>query len=80
MTGRRRRRSKQLLDDIKERVGYWNSKDEAINLTLWRTRFGRGCGKVDCELHDSVCYVTNMARSPDIFYFVEGTKYRDDEY
>jgi len=41
VTGRRGRRSKQLLDDLKEKRGYWNLKDEAPDRTLWRTRFGR---------------------------------------
>jgi hypothetical protein len=43
MTGRRGRRRKQLLDDLKE---YWKSKEEALDRTLWRTRFGRGYGPV----------------------------------
>jgi hypothetical protein len=44
MTGRRRRRGKQLLDDIKEKKRYWKLKEEALDRTLWRTRFGRGYG------------------------------------
>jgi hypothetical protein len=40
------RRRKQLLDDLKERRGYWKLNAEALDLTLWRTRFGRGCGPV----------------------------------
>jgi hypothetical protein len=44
--GRRGRRRKQLLDYIKERRGYWKLKEEALDLTLWRTRFGRGYGPV----------------------------------
>jgi hypothetical protein len=46
MTGRRERRRKQLLDDFKEERGYWKLKDEALDRTLWRTRFGRGYGPV----------------------------------
>jgi hypothetical protein len=41
MTGRRGRRRKQLLDDIKEKRRYWKLKEEALDLTLWRSRFGR---------------------------------------
>jgi hypothetical protein len=41
MTGRRGRRSKQLLDDLKEKRKYWKLKEEALDRTLWRTRFGR---------------------------------------
>jgi hypothetical protein len=43
MTGRRR---KQLLDDLKEKRRYWKLKEEALDRTLWRTRFGRGYGPV----------------------------------
>jgi hypothetical protein len=42
----RRRRSKQLVDDLKEKKGYWKLKEEALDRTLWRTRFGRGYGPV----------------------------------
>ena len=41
MTGIRGRRPKQLLDDLKETRVYWKLKDKALDLTLWRTRFGR---------------------------------------
>jgi hypothetical protein len=46
MTGRRGRRCKQLLDDLKEKRRYWKLKEEALDHTLWRTRFGRGYGPV----------------------------------
>jgi hypothetical protein len=46
MTGRRGRRRKQLLDDLKEKIRYWNLKEEALDRTLWRSRFGRGYGPV----------------------------------
>jgi hypothetical protein len=42
MTGRRGRRSKQLLDDLKEKREYWKLKEEALDRTVCRTRFGRG--------------------------------------
>jgi hypothetical protein len=45
-TGRRGRRRKQLLDDLKEKRGYWKLKEEALDRTLWRSRFGRGYGPV----------------------------------
>jgi len=41
VTGRRGGRRKQLLDDLKEKRGYWKLKEEALDRTLWRTRFGR---------------------------------------
>jgi hypothetical protein len=46
VTGRRGRRRKQLLNDLKENRRYWKLKEEALDSTLWRTRFGRGCGSV----------------------------------
>jgi hypothetical protein len=46
MTGRRGRRRKQLLDALKEKRRYWKLKEEALDRTLWRTRFGRGYGPV----------------------------------
>jgi hypothetical protein len=39
-------RGKQLLDDVKEKRGYWKLKEEALDRTMWRTCFGRGCGAV----------------------------------
>jgi hypothetical protein len=46
MTGRRGRRRKQLLDDLNEKRGYRKLKEEAVDRTLWRTRFGSGYGFV----------------------------------
>jgi hypothetical protein len=46
MIGRRERRSKQLLDDLKEKRRYWKVKEEALGGTMWRTRFGRAYGPV----------------------------------
>jgi hypothetical protein len=44
VTGRRERRCKQLLDDLKETRGYCKLKEEALDHTLWRTGFGRDYG------------------------------------
>jgi hypothetical protein len=46
MTGRQGRRRKKLLDDLKERRGYSHLKEEALDRTMWRARFGRGFGPV----------------------------------
>jgi hypothetical protein len=46
ITGRRGRRLKQLLDDLKEKRRYWKLKEEALDRTLWRSRIGRGYGPV----------------------------------
>jgi hypothetical protein len=46
MTGRRGRMRKQLLDDLNETRRHWKWKEEALDRTLWRTRFGSGYGPV----------------------------------
>ena len=46
VTGRREKRHKHLLDGLKETRGYWRLKEEALDRTLWTTRFGRGYGPV----------------------------------
>jgi hypothetical protein len=46
-TGRRGIICKQLVDDLKEKIGYSKLKKEALDNTLWRTRFGRGYGHED---------------------------------
>ena len=43
---RRGRRRKKLLDDLKDRRGYSHLKEEALNRTIWRHRFGGGFGPV----------------------------------
>jgi len=43
---RRGRRCKKLLDDLKDRRGYSHLKEEALDRTMWRNRFGRGLGPV----------------------------------
>ena len=42
VTGRQGRKRKQLLDDPKEKEGYWKLKGAALDRTLWRTRLGKG--------------------------------------
>jgi hypothetical protein len=42
VTRRRRRRRKKLLDDLKDRRGYSDLKEEALDRTMWRNRFGGG--------------------------------------
>jgi hypothetical protein len=43
---RRGRRSRKLLNDLKERRGYSHLKEEALDRTMWRPGFGRGFGHV----------------------------------
>ena len=42
VTGRQGRRGRKLLDDLKERRGYSHLKEEALDRTMRRARFGRG--------------------------------------
>ena len=42
MTGRRGRRRKKILDDLKEARGYWKLRVEALDVTLWINRFEIG--------------------------------------
>jgi len=46
VTRRRGRRRKKLLDNLKDRTGYSQLKEEALARTMWRNRFGRGFGPV----------------------------------
>jgi hypothetical protein len=46
VNGRRGRRRKQLPDDLTETRGYRKLKQDALDRTLWKTRFGRGTGHV----------------------------------
>jgi hypothetical protein len=45
-TGRRGIKRRKLLDALKERRGYSHLKEEALDRTMWRARFGRGLGPV----------------------------------
>jgi len=44
VTGRRGRRRRKLVDDLKERRGYSHLKEEALDRAIWRACFGRGFG------------------------------------
>jgi hypothetical protein len=62
--GKRGRRSKQILDDLKETKGYWKLKKDALDRTLWRSRFGRSYGLVirqttERKKHDADDYGMN---------------------
>ena len=46
VTVRRGRRRRKLLDDLEERRGYSHLKEETLDRTMWRERFGRGFGPV----------------------------------
>jgi hypothetical protein len=44
VTGRRGRRLKQLLDDLKEMRGQWKLNEDALDPTLWRTGLEEAMG------------------------------------
>jgi len=46
VTRKRGRRRKMLLDNLKERRGYYHLKEEALDRTVWRNCFGGGFGPV----------------------------------
>ena len=46
VTGRRGRRRRRLLDNLKERRGYSHLNEEALDRTVWRAGVGRGFGPV----------------------------------
>ena len=52
VTRRRGRRRKKLLDDLKDRRGYCQLKEEALDCTVWKNRFGRGFGPAVWEITD----------------------------
>ena len=47
VTRRRGRRRGKLLDDPKERRGYFHLNEKALDRTMWSARFGRGLGPVE---------------------------------
>jgi hypothetical protein len=46
VTGRRGRRRRKLLDDLKDRRGYSHLKEEDLDRNTWRDGFARGFGPV----------------------------------
>jgi hypothetical protein len=51
------------MDDLKEKKRYWKLKEEALDRTLWRTRFGRGYGPVvrqTTERMNELCIFLNF--------------------
>jgi hypothetical protein len=49
-------RRKKLLDDLEGRRGYSHLKEEALDRTTWRNRFGRGCGPDVWQITDEWIY------------------------
>ena len=60
-TGRRGRRRKQLLDDLKETRGCWKLNKEALDRTLggggnWLSKILWTCGERDSGLNEQNAY------------------------
>ena len=59
---RRGRRRKKLLDDLKDRRGYCQLKEEALDRTMWRNRFGPAVWQItDDDDDDMLAYVACLA-------------------
>jgi len=46
VVGRRGRRRRKLLGDLKDKRGYSHLKEESLDRTMWGAGFGRGFGPV----------------------------------
>ena len=66
MTERGRRRNKQLLNDFREKRGCWKLKEEALDNTVWRTRFGRGCGPLLNRLQNERNFALDPVQSSSV--------------
>jgi hypothetical protein len=63
----RGRRRKQLLDDLKKTRGCWKCEEEALDRTLYRTRFGWGCGPVVRQTTDHM-KIQTMSNLSQLFH------------
>ena len=68
VTGRRGRRRRKLLDDLKERRGYSHLKEKVLDRTMWRGRFGRGFGPVVRQNNNYMNLLQRMSRSWEMFF------------
>ena len=69
-TGRRRRRRKQISDDLQEEKGYWKLKEEARDGSPCRNRCSRDYGPVARHngTNERVCSVHKSLMKSNIFY------------
>jgi hypothetical protein len=67
-TGRWRRRHKQLLDDLKGARRCRKLKEEALDHTLRRTRFGRDYGPVVRQTTWLIDWLIDWYRAEPVFY------------
>ena len=64
MTGRRGRRRRKLLDDLKERRGYSHLKEGALDRIVWRARYGRGFGPV---VRQTTKLIENISETESVY-------------
>jgi hypothetical protein len=67
VTERRGRNRRKLLDDLKERRGYSHLKEEALDRTMWRARFGRGFGTLVRQTANSMNFTLQLDICIDIY-------------
>ena len=61
-----------LLDDLKDRRGYCQLKEEALDRTMWRNRFGRGFVPVVWQITaaDDVAFILRTRSTHKLHTFV----------
>jgi hypothetical protein len=64
------RRCKQLLDEFKEKRGYWKLKEEALDRPVRRTGFGRGCGPVVRLRNEFISSSSSSSSSKEVPLFL----------
>jgi hypothetical protein len=74
VTGRPGRRRRKLLDDLKDRRGYSHMKEEALDPTMWRNRFGGGFGPVVRRNTEWMNYIWGQ-QSQTIFRFFQDVQF-----
>jgi len=69
VTRRRGRRRKKLLDELKDRRGYSRLKEEALDRTMWKNRFGGGFEPVVRQNTEWMSYLPthNVFFSSEVF-------------
>ena len=70
--GKTRKKCKQLLDDLKEKRGYWKLEEEALDHALCRIRFGKCCGPVVRRTTERT--KNEWVRSPQVWTDVRALK------
>jgi hypothetical protein len=58
--GRKGKRNKQLLDDLKEMRGYWKFTNQTLDRTLRGTRIGRAYGPVKDRWRNERMYLCKI--------------------